>query len=60
MPTYEFVLREALLFFEGRLSGFDGNFGAFTTSMAIGQEILCKYKERIVWRAVICYASRAG
>lgn len=47
LMTYEFVLREALLYFQGALPGFDGNFGAFTASMAVGQEILRKYAERI-------------
>ncbi|MDO8619753.1 MAG: Gfo/Idh/MocA family oxidoreductase [bacterium] len=47
LSTYEFVLREALLYFHGMLSGFDGNLGAFKTSMEVGQAILGKYWERI-------------
>jgi hypothetical protein len=43
MSTYEFVVREALLYFEGKLPSFDGNFGAFTASMEIGQQILEHY-----------------
>ncbi len=43
MTTHEFVIREALLYFDGKLPGFDGNFGAFTASMEVGQSILRHY-----------------
>ena len=46
MTTYEFVVREALLYFNGLLPGFDGNYGAFLTSIKVGQAILAKYGER--------------
>lgn len=46
MTTYEFVIREALLYFDGVLPGFDGNYGAFSNSMHVGRAILNKYQER--------------
>lgn len=45
IAPYEFVVREALLHFEGELPGFDGNFGAFSASMAVGRKMLEKYRE---------------
>ncbi len=48
MTAYEFVVREALLYFEGLLPGFDGNYGAFSTSMKIGQAIVRKYQENVI------------
>ena len=45
MKTYEFVMREALLYFDGHLGGgFDGNFDAFVEAMAVGQSILRRYE----------------
>ena len=45
MTTYEFVVREALLYFSGSLPGFDGNYRAFLTSIEVGRAILAKYGE---------------
>ena len=45
--TYEFVVREALLHFDGLLPGFDGNHGAFSTSMEVGRAIIGKYDESV-------------
>ncbi len=46
MTSYEFVIREALLYFDGLLQGFDGNYGAFLASMAVGQAIIEKHQKR--------------
>ncbi len=45
--SYEFVIREALLYFDGLLPGFDGNLGAFSTAMEVGQAILRQYGESV-------------
>jgi predicted dehydrogenase len=47
MTTYEIVTREALLYFDGLLPDFDGNYGAFLASMDVGRDIAEKYRERL-------------
>ena len=47
IATYELVVREALLYFDGLLPSFDGNYGAFAASMKVGQAILRKYQENL-------------
>ena len=48
MTPYEFVLREALFYFDGELpQGFDGNFGAFVTSMQVGEGIIARYTRNL-------------
>ncbi|MGC9599456.1 MAG: Gfo/Idh/MocA family oxidoreductase [Minisyncoccia bacterium] len=46
IPTYELVIREALLYFDGLLPGFDGNYDAFLASMEVGRAILGKYAQK--------------
>jgi predicted dehydrogenase len=48
MTTYEFVVREALLYFEGALPGFDGNYEALSTSMEVGQAIIKNYADNLL------------
>ena len=43
-PTYELVIEEALLYFDGKLPNFDGNMGALLGSLRLIERIRKSYQ----------------